>query len=185
MTNRKGVDMKQCSKCFETKPFTDFYKNNKVKDGLYAYCKPCSKEVAKNNYLKNPEKHIAYTKSWKKDNPEKVNAQNRRRNKKYPEKLLEQTRRYRSKNPEVVANQNHRRRDRKINNGSFVIRKSFMRKLYESQCWYCGSNKNIQADHVVPLARGGRHSEGNLMPLCRSCNLSKRDKTITEWRLVN
>jgi len=37
-------------------------------------------------------------------------------------------------------------------------------------------------DHVVPLIRGGRHSVGNIIPACRSCNSSKGGKFIIEWK---
>jgi len=40
--------MKTCSKCKETKPLSEFYKNRSTKDGLQAYCKICqSKYQAK------------------------------------------------------------------------------------------------------------------------------------------
>lgn len=35
--------MKQCARCLETKPTTDFHKNSTTADGLAAYCKPCRK----------------------------------------------------------------------------------------------------------------------------------------------
>lgn len=31
--------------------------------------------------------------------------------------------------------------------------------------------------------RDGRHAIGNLIPLCQSCNSSKRDKTLMEFRV--
>jgi len=37
-------------------------------------------------------------------------------------------------------------------------------------------------DHKKPLAKGGRHSVGNLVPACRSCNFSKGTKSVREWK---
>lgn len=34
--------------------------------------------------------------------------------------------------------------------------------------------KGLQADHKIPLSRGGSHEEDNWQPLCNSCNVSKR-----------
>lgn len=50
-------------------------------------------------------------------------------------------------------------------------------------CAYCGQRPvQIQMDHVVPLARGGAHSIGNILPACPPCNMSKGAKLLTEWR---
>lgn len=181
MTGR-NLRLKQCSKCSEYKPTSDFYKQSSAKDGLQSYCILCFKKVAKAKHDANPKYYLDRTRAWKKLNPEKVNAQNRRWAAKNPKKVLQMTRNYRAKNPETVSNHNHKRRDLKINNGNFVVTKSFIKKLYLSNCIYCGSKEKIQADHVIPLAKGGRHSEGNLVPACQKCNLDKRDKTITEWK---
>lgn len=167
MTNKLGVDVKQCSRCEIYKPYSEYYKNNKTKDKYCSRCIHCTKESVR---------------TWKKNNPEKVNAQNRRWSHKNPEKVLQFTRNYRIKNPDSVSNNNHKRRDLKINNGTFVVTKSFIKKLYSSDCVYCGSKEKIQADHVIPLTKGGRHSEGNLVPACQKCNLDKRGRTITEWK---
>jgi 5-methylcytosine-specific restriction endonuclease McrA len=59
-------------------------------------------------------------------------------------------------------------------------------QLAEGTCTYCGrkfeSIRSATWDHVVPVSRGGSFGIGNLVPACQSCNSSKQDKTITEWR---
>lgn len=49
-------------------------------------------------------------------------------------------------------------------------------------CFYCRAKPAGTVDHVVPLQRGGTNYEGNLVPACRSCNSSKRDLLLVEWR---
>lgn len=50
-------------------------------------------------------------------------------------------------------------------------------------CRYCGAKGvRLECDHVVPVAKGGGHSDSNLATACRPCNRSKRDKLISEWR---
>jgi 5-methylcytosine-specific restriction endonuclease McrA len=49
-------------------------------------------------------------------------------------------------------------------------------------CFYCASRPATTLDHVIPLNRGGTNYEGNLVPACRSCNSSKRDWLLIEWR---
>lgn len=50
------------------------------------------------------------------------------------------------------------------------------------ECSYCGSTDNPTVDHIVPLIRGGSNDMDNLTPACRSCNSSKGDKLLSEWR---
>ena len=49
-------------------------------------------------------------------------------------------------------------------------------------CTYCGSDKQLEADHILPLSRGGSNAFVNLATACRPCNLSKGSKTVEEWR---
>ena len=53
---------------------------------------------------------------------------------------------------------------------------------YRGLCAYCQQVPWAHRDHVVPLDRGGRHSIGNLLPACQSCNYAKKTKTIVEFR---
>jgi len=48
-------------------------------------------------------------------------------------------------------------------------------------CTYCGSDKQLEGDHIVPLSRGGSNAFVNLATACRPCNLSKGSKTVEEW----
>lgn len=40
----------------------------------------------------------------------------------------------------------------------------------------------MHIDHIFPKSRGGKDSISNLITSCRSCNLSKSDKTLYEWK---
>lgn len=59
-------------------------------------------------------------------------------------------------------------------------RKSAMKraalKVCNRRCVYCGTSIECNAatlDHVVPVARGGRHEAGNLVVACKACNQLK------------
>lgn len=41
--------------------------------------------------------------------------------------------------------------------------------------WGCGRAATT-VDHLIPVARGGRH-RGNLVPACGRCNFSRQDRT--------
>jgi 5-methylcytosine-specific restriction endonuclease McrA len=61
-----------------------------------------------------------------------------------------------------------------------------LKRLYAQPCMWCGTTEDITMDHLIPLARGGEHSIGNLVACCRSCNSSKGNKLPVEfkwWRL--
>ncbi len=52
-------------------------------------------------------------------------------------------------------------------------------------CSYCGMALNpnsFHVDHFVSQSRGGDDSYENLMPSCGSCNISKRNHDIEEYR---
>lgn len=67
------------------------------------------------------------------------------------------------------------------------------RKLKKSQWWlnllnqgichYCQNkfaSKDLTMDHIVPIARGGTSTPGNIVPSCRPCNQEKKLETPAE-----
>lgn len=53
-------------------------------------------------------------------------------------------------------------------------------------CHYCErkfSPKQLTMDHVVPLARGGTSSKGNIVPSCKDCNSKKQLDTPVDQLL--
>lgn len=57
-----------------------------------------------------------------------------------------------------------------------------LKARYRYCCAYCGRRDELHREHVVPLARGGRHSIGNILPACPSCNGSKKARLLSDWR---
>jgi 5-methylcytosine-specific restriction endonuclease McrA len=47
-------------------------------------------------------------------------------------------------------------------------------------CSYCGSNKNLTIDHIIPISRGGKSTFENCITACKSCNNKKGDRTPSE-----
>jgi 5-methylcytosine-specific restriction endonuclease McrA len=60
-------------------------------------------------------------------------------------------------------------------------------QLERGICHYCGATfppDQLTMDHVVPVARGGRSTKGNVVPACAACNASKRFLTAAEQILA-
>jgi 5-methylcytosine-specific restriction endonuclease McrA len=50
----------------------------------------------------------------------------------------------------------------------------------EFTCQYCGSQGDMTFDHVIPRARGGRTTWGNVVASCGPCNLRKAARSVRE-----
>jgi 5-methylcytosine-specific restriction endonuclease McrA len=57
-------------------------------------------------------------------------------------------------------------------------------EMYDYTCAYCFKHGNT-LDHVVPRARGGTNTWGNVVVACTKCNNKKADKLLSElgWKL--
>jgi len=60
-------------------------------------------------------------------------------------------------------------------------RRIFKRDGYK--CGYCGSNRNLTIDHIIPKSKGGDNSWTNLVTCCNRCNNTKDNKTLEESQM--
>lgn len=114
------------------------------------------KAMSAAHYAANPERVIRRSKAWKLANPERASELSR----------------------ESIG----RRRARK--NGTIVTKADYAVILakYGMRCHICGldilTRADLHFDHVIPLAKGGTHSPGNILPSHAFCNLSKGVRVI-------
>lgn len=171
-----NMSSKYCPRCNTTKPLDQWSKNHARKDGLQTMCKACDKIKSKKWSQANPDSAKRRLKRYrsKDDYKEKRRAYYRRRVEAntyitYPKDKLKH-----------AANQ-MRRRAKLANNGIFFITTKELRRLTQQPCFYCGGEA-ATLDHVIPIAKGGRHSIGNLVAACKSCNSSKKDKFLITYK---
>ena len=58
------------------------------------------------------------------------------------------------------------------------------RKCARGICHYCGAQvpaRELTMDHIVPIARGGKSTKGNVAPACKTCNTKKKQLLPMEW----
>jgi 5-methylcytosine-specific restriction endonuclease McrA len=57
-------------------------------------------------------------------------------------------------------------------------------RLARGVCHFCGGTfppGELTMDHLVPVARGGKSTPGNVVPACRECNSRKKYLLPIEW----
>ena len=181
----RALGLKRCGSCDRIKPQPDFWlrSSGDTFDGRRAECKTCGVSDTVARKRENPELNRQRATKYYRANRLKVLQKLRKRIDDDRAAYNAQRREYYKVHPESARNLGMRRRAQKTNNGMYAILPKEMRRLYGSPCFACGAVGPMTADHIIPLSRGGVHSVGNLIPLCRSCNSSKNDKTWMEWRV--
>lgn len=128
-----------------------------------------SKEIKRAHYARNRAKIIAASKQRDLENPEAASARKAKHEKTDAGRLTRKA---------TI----HRRRARIKAVGGTFSREEFL-ALVDRVGGVCVSCKtpapavNLEPDHIVPLALGGRNEIENIQPLCRSCNARKATGT--------
>ena len=186
--------MKHCKRCDTTKPLDDFYRNRSTADGKSAYCKDCTRAYMRDQQVKHADRIAAYEAANRDTRRAKARAkyaenagQARARVRDYrarnPDKVKQQNRNWSLNNPERDRLRQSLRRARQRELPAYVITDRDMRRLYSSPCSVDGCTAtDIEADHIIPIVRGGSHGIANLQPLCRSHNAMKRHRLWIEFR---
>ena len=159
-----------------------YRENNKEKERVYR-----TRYRAENKEAINER-----SRKWRSENPAPPPSpeqleRKRQHNKNYVlnnlDKVREAKRRYRKNNKgkERSACRNRRRRVRRATTWEKVDFEKVL-KTYGKICYLCGENieANLHFDHVVPLSRGGSHTEANIRPTHGICNMRKSNKLLEE-----
>lgn len=136
---------------------------------------------ARGEYQREHKEGLAeYKKRWAEKNEERVAAYKRNHYKLNREEVISRSKRWAEDNPRKVAaaKANNRRKRRAVKHASdgHFTTKEFeeLCDKYGKKCLRCGRAEIVlEADHVVPLTKGGSDDISNIQPLCGPCSRSK------------
>ena len=171
--------MKTCTKCGETKEFSEFYKR---KNGYRGDCKKCRNEYSSKWYFENKEHINALSKKWRLENIERYKKKKRELYQKKKDSITKRIKKWKINNREKVNASCAAARARKRNSiPSFVkdcsIEKNRIICIY-NLCKIITKATGVEhnVDHMWPLADGGPHWSGNLQIIPAEENIKKRAK---------
>ena len=56
-----------------------------------------------------------------------------------------------------------------------------IKQRWNYECAYCGSDKDLTIDHIVPRSKGGNDFTKNVVCCCHDCNQSKSHTPWEDW----
>src|SRR6266568_3432226 len=84
---------------------------------------------------------------------------------------------YQREHPDVARGASKRRRARLLHapvNDFTEPQWQAMKAHYGHRCVYCGRKmQRLTQDHILPLSKGGSHTQSNIVPACQRCNSRK------------
>jgi|SRR6185503_10327642 len=149
---------------------------------------------ASNNawYQRNRDKRHEHNRRYRQEHGDELRARERERSRgnyaKDPRARLDYYKQWRSRNLErarayVRVSGNKRRAVAAGTHFTFAEWEELLRH-HAGHCAFCGSTERIEADHRIPLYRGGSNEINNILPACRRCNRRKHRKTEEEFRAL-
>lgn len=64
---------------------------------------------------------------------------------------------------------------------SDTIREFKLERHSRNVCIYCGSEENIETEHIIPKSLGGPDNSDNLIDSCNNCNRKKTNMHVFEF----
>lgn len=187
--------MKKCKVCESEYPATAeyFYSEKRTKDGLRAKCKTCFLDENKGKKRKRDRKEYVEQnketlklawKEYKEKNKDKISKQKQKYYKMNKGKLIESIREYQKENKDKILLRNgiYKRIRYTDEVRNYTIEEwEKCKSHFNYKCAYCGCKKKLTKEHFIPFKSGGEYSSKNIIPVCKSCNSSKYDKSFFDW----
>jgi len=154
----KEVVSKRNRKYYNAEKKAEYYQaNKKVISTKAKEYKSSNKEMFEMYGKEYRETHkeiaTAYAKTYQKNNKEKFNIINERR---------------RSKTKQLISTLTNQEWEN-------------IKAIFNNKCAYCGKEKPLTQEHIVPVLKGGNYNKENILCACQSCNSSKGTKDYLKW----
>lgn len=131
---------------------------------------------------------LAKRKEYYQKNKARTLESNRKYRELHKERIDAWQKDYAKANPDVGARTQAKRQRAKLDTLSYAPAiKRWMTDIKSKpfvRCHWCGTKikgRQVHFDHIVPLAKGGTHSIGNLCASCPECNHTKSARLIADW----
>lgn len=200
---------KVCCTCRVEKVLEEFNRDRTRSDGRYGQCRMCASATKKAEYRANPQKANDRARQWRQANPDRSTRKAIEWSRRNPERRKAIANKYAAnkyrENIElsrakgraserrkwatdydgmILKARNSRAVRRSRQRLAKVERVSYRRIMMRDRmrCHICKKRvrkADLQFDHVIPLARGGAHSEKNIAVAHKKCNLSKNANVLT------
>ncbi|MDP9320427.1 MAG: HNH endonuclease [Chloroflexota bacterium] len=144
----------------------------------------CQREYIKRTWQRHLEHSKEAMRRWRANNPVARLARDRAYKERHKDQVNAGYKRYRQKHPDIRLAISRRRRAREMGAAGNVTLAEWLELLerHERRCAYCGVEAPLEADHRVPLSRGGTHDIENILPACGPCNRRKAAMSEVEFR---
>lgn len=168
--NVDGTDVpaRLCSKCDTVLPLSAYHKG-KANGGTSTYCVECTNNYMREYYAKNRTKLQSVSRQFYKENREKVRESKRKWRVSNPSKSAEGTTRYyhlKKSTPNTLTKDQY----------------EWILKDFGGCCALTGESADIHLDHWIAVStQFAGTCYGNVYPLSKALNSSKRDENPFVW----
>ncbi|CDN42008.1 hypothetical protein [Paenibacillus sp. P22] len=177
------VEGKKCTECGVEKALTEYHEQTMGLGGRRSKCRECLVNHLRNYRGENTLKVRESQRSRYEKNSERERERSRNYRRENSEKRRESCLKYYESNPNVysAARQRYRAMKRALPS---VWNDEDAAQMTE--CSLTKSTEDVHADHVIPLASGhGGTYAGNMAPLIKVLNISKKDAHASVWFEAN
>lgn len=148
------------------------------------------KEQRHAEYLANKPQRQQHAQAYYEANKDRINAQSKAWQQQNRERRLLIEQRYVERHPELIkakkANDYARKRGVPIRDFTHAQWEA-KQAAYDYRCAYCPPTcwectrelHKLTKDHVIPVTKGGAHTDLNIVPACSSCNARKGNRPLS------